>query len=255
MIPTDGQSVPNYNKLTEVKRIVKDYEERRLEFINATQEFFYSIGYDRMSIQLLTEKVGVAKGTFYHYFKSKEDLLSQWVFHIMRQNIEQNERIINDTGLDAISKLNKIFRIGRDWKLDNIELIISLIKILNDDHNIRLRTEMARQSAQMSKSIFATVIEQGVNEGVLEPAFPADFSHILPRIGQLFSDEFSAMMLSHSRTTTLTEERAHNLVSIWQEIIERILGAPKGSLLFVDAHFISEVIHYLNQTKFKETSK
>lgn len=41
-------------------------------------------GFDRVSVEDITSGAGVAKGTFYHYFKSKEDLIRIWLFHKFR---------------------------------------------------------------------------------------------------------------------------------------------------------------------------
>ena len=37
-------------------------------------------GFDRVSVEDITSGAGVAKGTFYHYFKSKEDLIRDLAF-------------------------------------------------------------------------------------------------------------------------------------------------------------------------------
>ena len=56
-------------------RISKDYDVRKQEFLDAAQKLFYEQGYDQTSVNTIIDAVGVSKGTFYHYFKSKEDLL------------------------------------------------------------------------------------------------------------------------------------------------------------------------------------
>ncbi|MCK4578956.1 MAG: TetR/AcrR family transcriptional regulator, partial [Candidatus Marinimicrobia bacterium] len=52
-------------------RVLKEYDERKTEFLDAARELFYSLGYEQTSVNTIIEKVGVSKGTFYHYFKSK----------------------------------------------------------------------------------------------------------------------------------------------------------------------------------------
>lgn len=54
-------------------------EERRNEIrtflIEAAKEDFAAFGYKKMSLRDLTARVGIALGTFYSFFESKEDLL------------------------------------------------------------------------------------------------------------------------------------------------------------------------------------
>ena len=56
-------------------RTVKDYDERYAEFLDVAQQLFFSQGYERTTVQEIIDTVGVAKGTFYHYFDSKQAIL------------------------------------------------------------------------------------------------------------------------------------------------------------------------------------
>lgn len=53
----------------------KPEAERREDFLDAAEELFLSEGYETTSVERITRAAGVAKGTFYQYFQSKEDLL------------------------------------------------------------------------------------------------------------------------------------------------------------------------------------
>ncbi|MGB6371054.1 MAG: TetR/AcrR family transcriptional regulator, partial [Atribacterota bacterium] len=56
-------------------RIIKKYDERRTEFLDTAQELFFTKGYEQTAVETIIKKMGLSKGTFYYYFKSKEDLL------------------------------------------------------------------------------------------------------------------------------------------------------------------------------------
>lgn len=56
-------------------RIVKEAEERRNEILDAADELFGRKGFDGTSTNDILEKVGIARGTLYYHFKSKEDIL------------------------------------------------------------------------------------------------------------------------------------------------------------------------------------
>jgi TetR/AcrR family transcriptional regulator, cholesterol catabolism regulator len=45
---------------------------------HAAVELFIEKGYDRTTIEEITEKADVARGTFFNHFQSKEDLISAW---------------------------------------------------------------------------------------------------------------------------------------------------------------------------------
>jgi len=229
-----------------MSRIVKEYDERKIDFMQATREFFFTIGYAKMSVQMLTTKVGVAKGTFYHYFKSKEDLLSQWVIHEMAPVIAHQKEIAADKDLNAITKLSKILKQGRDWKIQHMDMIIPLLRTIHDNHNILLRTEMTRQSANLSQPIFAQIIRQGVAEGVFTTEYPEEIARKLPRIAQLFAEDLATIILDHHDGNPISFEEADKIIAVWQESIERILGAAKGSILFVDRTFLKAMLDQIS---------
>ena len=60
-----------------MSKIVKDFEERKNELLETSKKLFFSKGYEHTSVHDIIDAVGIAKGTFYHYFKSKEDLLNE----------------------------------------------------------------------------------------------------------------------------------------------------------------------------------
>ena len=60
-------------------RSTKAASDRRLEFINAAEALFTEKGFENTSIDDIVQRVGVAKGLFYYYFKSREELLANIV--------------------------------------------------------------------------------------------------------------------------------------------------------------------------------
>jgi len=55
-------------------RISKDGDIRKQELLDAALQLFYEKGYEKTSVNDIIEKVGVSKGAFYYYFKSKEEV-------------------------------------------------------------------------------------------------------------------------------------------------------------------------------------
>lgn len=48
---------------------------RKKEILDATEELFNVNGFDGTTISSIIEKAGIARGTVYYHFKSKEDVL------------------------------------------------------------------------------------------------------------------------------------------------------------------------------------
>ncbi|MEG1678401.1 MAG: helix-turn-helix domain-containing protein, partial [Clostridia bacterium] len=56
-------------------RIVKEAKERENEILDAASILFSEKGFDGTSIADILLKVGIARGTLYYHFKSKEDMM------------------------------------------------------------------------------------------------------------------------------------------------------------------------------------
>lgn len=238
-----------------MQRIVKEYDVRKLEFLTATGELVYSVGYRKMSVSMLTKKVGVAKGTFYHYFTSKEDLLSQWVLHQLSPAIEQNRLVVEDHSLNALEKLNKILRQGRQWDLEHLDMMITLMTILYDDDNALLLTEMTKQAEELTADIFVNILTEGVKEGIINTPYPEKIARRLIKITHLFSQDFGATLIRHLEYGDVKIEELQSVVLVWQDIVERILGVPKDSIIFVDDLFLKTIIDHIDiHQKVKRTA-
>ena len=75
-------------------RTVKSAEERRLEIIQTSERLFRENGYASTSVDAIIKEMGVAKGTFYYYFKSKEEVLPAIVDHTLDQIVAMVEQVI-----------------------------------------------------------------------------------------------------------------------------------------------------------------
>ena len=55
----------------------------REKLVKAAMELFARKGFDKTTVDEIVAKAGVAKGTFYLYFKSKDDLIKELAFEVM----------------------------------------------------------------------------------------------------------------------------------------------------------------------------
>ncbi len=56
--------------------VPKNLENIKEEIIQATREMIVEEGYDRLNIRDIAKKCGIATGTFYNYFRSKQEIIS-----------------------------------------------------------------------------------------------------------------------------------------------------------------------------------
>jgi AcrR family transcriptional regulator len=81
--------------------------DKKKSIIEAAIKCFAQKGYHGTSIQEIADTLGIAKGSLYFYFKSKEDLFFSVFQHHVDQMLEQFRSISEDDTLSARGKLLK----------------------------------------------------------------------------------------------------------------------------------------------------
>jgi len=222
-----------------VARIVKQHDERRNEILDAAQALFYSQGYDQTSVQNIINAVGIAKGTFYHYFGSKTALLNEMVERMLHESVHLIEPIVDDAALDALEKFNRFFRAILAWKTENKALMLGILRALYSDENVILRHKLAQAWSKDFEQSLSRIIRQGVAEGLFHTDYPDDVGPIILAITQWLSEASAKVLLQtgeHAGQFPLIERQA----AAAQQATERVLGAPAGSLQMIDLEMLRQ---------------
>jgi len=77
----------------------------KAKITGASIQLFEKQGFSETSIQDICDALGVTKGTFYYYFKSKEELLMDIHLRYIDDMLEHQERILSDVDSNYRTKL------------------------------------------------------------------------------------------------------------------------------------------------------
>jgi len=232
-------------------RTTKEYHERKNEILDVAQELFFTKGYKQTSIESIIKKIGVAKGTFYYYFKSKEDLMDKLVKRMTNQILIEIKKITERTDLDALAKLNRAYITTRNVKLENMDLIKLYLKALYKDENIILRHKIYMSNVDLLVPEFAKIIQQGVEEKVFNTPFPRKAARLIFEVAQILSDSSAKLLLEIDENPEIIE-KFEKEIDIYEDSVERIIGAKKGSINIVDRNVLKNI---LEKFKIKEDEK
>lgn len=81
------------------------------KLLNIGGEVMLRQGYNYSGIEAVLEKAGVPRGSFYYYFKSKEDFGLQVIEQYARQVGSDVDQFLNDQTLSPLTRLRKYFEI------------------------------------------------------------------------------------------------------------------------------------------------
>ncbi len=199
-------------------RIVKKSSERKIEIIKAARRLFLTQEYDRTSMQDIMEELQIAKGTIYHYFRSKEELLMAVVEDIASDNIEAMRLAIRKPGT-ALEKMQRLITAGRIAE-DNKNIVDVLHRPGNNSMHTRLLATMLIKQAPL----YAEVIGQGVIEGIFTTDVPLECAEFMLAGVQFLTD---------MGIYPWTQEDLQRRQEAFPKLIEQQLMAPKGSFQFL----------------------
>jgi AcrR family transcriptional regulator len=201
-------------------RIVKKNTERRDEILDIAQEFFLTKSYSKTTVEDVINKAGIAKGTFYHYFKSKEDLLDAIVMRFIETGVAIIESIVNDPKLTAEQKLYKITTF-KYCKTTPRRIEIDGIRKAD---NARMYQKSLVQTVIIITPLITKVLEQGIKEGSFEIDHPYEAAEVMMVLSQfLFEDHILPWK---------PKEIPHKSEA-YTKIIEDLFGAKRGVLSYM----------------------
>lgn len=87
------------------------YDRRQAEVVQEAARVFAARGYDQTSVPQLAEELGIAAGSLYHYFGSKEQLLIAICDQLMDPLLVEARELLDDPGDDAATRLRELVRL------------------------------------------------------------------------------------------------------------------------------------------------
>jgi|ERR1035437_9525338 TetR/AcrR family transcriptional regulator, transcriptional repressor for nem operon len=212
-------------------RIVKEdeYNAKRNEILDIALRLIYSKGYEQMTIQDILDGLQISRGALYHYFDSKHTLLDALVNRMAKEAEQAILPVVQNPDLSALQKLQGYFDSSASWKTMQKEMIISLLRMWYTDENALIRQKLTSGSIKQIALLLAPVIRQGIQENVFTTRFPEQVAVIVAGVALSFSDTIIELMLSPNPDQA-TFQKSEIILDAYVDTIERIVGAPSGSL-------------------------
>jgi len=201
-------------------RISKKPEERKSEILDAAEKLFASKGYSRATINDILHEVGIAKGTFYYHFQSKEEVMDAIVMRYIESGVEAAKAIAADPALTAQEKIFRIVTSGGSEEGGKERMIEQLHQIDNAQMHQKSLVETITRLAP----VLTEIIEQGIEEGVFRTEYPRETVEFLLVSSQFLFDEGIFQWEP--------EELAKKAIA-FAAVMEKALGAERGSFAYM----------------------
>lgn len=180
-----------------------DRDARRAEIVTAAAAAFTERGLANTAVSDIVRAAGIAQGTFYLYFESKDGVVLAVAERIADAMIERIEEAVAAPGGTAVEKLLALRDVFGD--ADLLAHSSELVESLHLPGNRTIHDRLTDHLTPRLVAIFEQVIAQGVEEGLFDVSdVPAAAWFVL---GGLRSAELSGVPLAEmpAALTTVTE--------------------------------------------------
>lgn len=228
-------------------RVVKRKDVRQAEVLDLALSLFLERGYENVSLNDLLAASGTSKGAFYHYFPSKEALVTALAQRSAAQAFEALRPVFAAPGKNALERLNAGLAASYRVKMamgapEQIAAMTALLKPENQALFRRITTIWE----DLFRPVLTEVITQGVNDGVFDTFDPEGVGAMIQGFAATMQtklvkvlDAPDAKSRRKAIDDAVTRLKLHGIAT------DRILGLPDGSIVVLDRKQVEAMVAHL----------
>ena len=169
--------------------MAKTKEERRNEIIETAGKLFEEKGYEQTQVQDIVNEIGVAKGLFYYYFKSKDEVMEELADRYADAIIDDVNKLI-DKDISTFDKINRIFQIFIDSAEKKSGIFMGILKVKNGITHERIFFNVGKKMVPLVTELILSGNDNG-ECNCSDPKFITEFlvSGLFNIMNQISPDE------------------------------------------------------------------
>lgn len=206
-------------------RVTKDPNVRREELLAIALQLCQSQGFDAMRVEQIVQNAGIAKGTFYHYFASKDAVLQALVQRFGEALFDQLDQAARLPG-SAADRLRAVMSAAAAFKSSQAD--IAYASFLYREENLHLRERLYRSWREQARQVLAPVITAGKADGSFKVSNPDATTDLVVLLWFDAGDQLWNRAVAAADADRFTEIMLAGAAAIY-EAQERILGVPAGT--------------------------
>lgn len=197
-------------------RVVKEAEERRNEILDVAERMFVTKGFDHTSTNDILNEIGIARGTLYYYFKSKEDILDAMIDRTTGQLMAEAESIARQKEIPVLQRLTLTMKaLNMNGPLGN-----EIMEQIHKPQNALMHQKLQDSLLARVNPLVTGLIKEGIEQGICQTDYPAE----VVEMTLLYSNIMFDVFVEYSK-----EERRRKIEAFIYNL-ERLLGTERGSM-------------------------
>ncbi|WP_286079005.1 TetR/AcrR family transcriptional regulator [Faecalibaculum rodentium] len=198
-------------------RIVKDAAARRSEILDAAEKLFGTKGYDATSTGDILRELGIARGTLYYHFKSKEDILDAMIDRLTQALAARAAGVLDRKDIPVLQRLTLMMQ---SLQVNNA-LGHEIMSQVHKPQNALMHQKMQERLLTAIVPLVTLLLQEAQEQGLCQTRYPEEVAEMTLLYSSTAFDELSG----------LSEEKRQEKVLAFIYNLERLLQMPEGSLL------------------------
>ncbi len=150
-------------------------EERRAQIVSAARRLFTTKGVAETSVSDIVKTIGIAQGTFYWYFATKEEALNAVVQEMADETCGAIAAVSRSPGLNALQKFARIWEVF----FANAAREGEFFAHFHREGNEQFHGQLTQETARRLTPIFAEIIKQGLAEEIFDTLYPEEAANVV----------------------------------------------------------------------------
>ncbi|MBP7480089.1 MAG: TetR/AcrR family transcriptional regulator [Spirochaetaceae bacterium] len=195
--------------------------ERKQEILDAALSLFSEKGYSKTSIGDIQDVVGIARGTMYYHFSSKEEILDALIMRLHNTVITKAKRLAENKNIPVPERLLQVLmslRIQEDHKDSKV------LSIVHSSENALFHQKMQSMIVSGITPVLTVIIEDGIAQGLYITKYPYEaMEMIVAYISTVIDSHDDALEDEKKRKTAALLYNAERLLGIEENSFSNIL--------------------------------
>lgn len=201
---------------------MKKGERRKQDLLNIAYRMFIQKGYENASVDDIIIEAGIAKGTYYYYFESKEATLEA----VIEMMIEKAENIAKAALMNPVPIPQKLASVVYAFQPNKDEIVIT--DVLERKENIVMHDKIGKKIVEVAVPILSDIVREGIAQGIFA------CTNVEERV---------KMLLIMSQNMFDYGAYSNKDIEVYVDMLEKSLGAKEGIMSFISEFLLEGQVH------------
>jgi transcriptional regulator, TetR family len=201
---------------------MKKGERRKQDLLNIAYRMFIEKGYENTSVDDIIIEAGIAKGTYYYYFESKEATLEA----VIEMMIEKAENIAKAALMNPVPIPQKLASVVYAFQPNKDEIVIT--DVLERKENIVMHDKIGKKIVEVAVPILSDIVREGIAQGIFA------CTNVVERV---------KMLLIMSQNMFDYGAYSNKDIEVYVDMLEKSLGAKEGTMSFISEFLLEGQVH------------